>query len=301
MKDSSPIILCHAACTGGSLIYRLLVSAFSFIGISEVSHVFDFSPRKFMPYDPEWQFYVQNIIENDKFSNIFFDRICHCNDIASTLGKKLLIREHSHSYFFNPILNELENISWISSRYQQRYGKSLLCLLSVRDPIDSWLGLRHSFPKEKPVDFDAYCSRYLKFMDMAEKTKNIYIFKYEDMIQDVKGILSNISEKICCQLQHIDIEQNGSIASSGNSGRQGIKLVHRPRRPFTTHLVDVATNSKNYEELCARLGYVQLHKPVHLKEKAVLLKNTLINTAYYSLDTCLEKIKAEISSALIRD
>lgn len=301
-QDQYPIVLCHAACTGGSLIYRLLILAFGFVGVSELSHAVRISSRDFLPLDPETQLYSQGFITIEEFSNIFFNRICRCNKLVVAAGKTLLIREHSHSYFFNPMsINNIDNVSWINSKYHQIYGKSLQCLLSVRDPVDSWLGFRHSFPKEAPVDFDTYCARYLNFIDMAGKTKNVFIFKYEDVIQDVEKIMVEISGKICCNLQSISIEQNSIVASSGNSGRQGTQLIHRPRRTFTINLVDAAKKSKNYEELCFRLGYDRLHESVNLKEKAILIKNRLNNIIYYKINLLLKKIEIKSSSVLIRD
>ena len=62
----TPVVLCHAACTGGSMIYRLLVSTFGFCGISEISHgrrtAFGFSP-----VDPEAQLFSIGQIDHSGF------------------------------------------------------------------------------------------------------------------------------------------------------------------------------------------------------------------------------------------
>jgi len=164
MQDKNPIVLCHAACTGGSLIYRLMVLSFGFVGLSELSHKYNYSSTDFLPFDPEVQLYLQGIIDNKKISDIFFERIVRCNNMISELGKTMLIREHSHSYFFREqrIVDDIASISWIAGQYRKIYKDSLQCLLSVRDPIDSWLGLRQNFPKERDMSLDKYCGNYLK-------------------------------------------------------------------------------------------------------------------------------------------
>ncbi|MCI5144163.1 MAG: hypothetical protein D3923_01240 [Candidatus Electrothrix sp. AR3] len=237
---------------------------------------------KFLPLDPEAQLYYQNILTAEQFTEIFFKRIIECNKLALQHKRPLLIREHSHSYFFSPHKKDStveDNISWINSTYQKIQGETLPCLLSIRDPIDSWLSLRHNFPQESTKDFDTYCKNYLLFLDMAEKTKNIYVFKYEEIVREPKKTLIVLGDKIGIKLQdNIDISKSYSVVSSGNSGRQGTQLIARPRRPFTEHLVKSAEHSRHYNELCRKLGYPLLAEYIDNKVKMNILKNNFKNT-----------------------
>ena len=187
-ENLQPLVLCHAACTGGSMIYRLLVSAFGLVGISEMNNSRP-GPRAFLPLDPEAQLYIQGMISSPDFAGILYKRIHHCIEMAADEGKRLLIREHSHRYFFVPESDDtrLHSVSWLNDEYVQGSGTDLQCLVSVRDPIDSWLGYRNSWPYDPPRGFDDYCGKYLEFILAAKKTKRIHIFKYEEMV-DVRKI-----------------------------------------------------------------------------------------------------------------
>lgn len=289
MKSKNPIILCHAACTGGSLIYRLIASSFGFIGISEVSHKYNFRSTSFLPFDPEAQLYLQGIIDADEFSDIFFKRVCRCNDIFFKMGKIMLIREHSHSYFFNinkP--NDIDSVSWIEGRYRKIYKESPWCLFSVRDPIDSWLGLRQSFPNIVIKDFNTYCEMYMNLLCLSEKTENLFMFKYEEMVRYPENTLSEISKKINIPFSSIEIEKINSIQSSGNSGRCSSELYIRPRRPFTHHLLDAANNSPAYKELCKHIGYVPLQEQIKFKER-ILMVSYKLNNFYLRIFNFLRK------------
>lgn len=282
MQDKNPIVLCHAACTGGSLIYRLIVLSFGFVGLSELSHKYNYSCTDFLPFDPEAQLYLQGIIDKKKFSDTFFERIVKCNNVISESGKTMLIREHSHSYFFSEqtIVDGIASISWIAGQYKKIYKDSLQCLLSVRDPIDSWLGLRQNFPKERNMSLDKYCEKYLIFLNLSEKTENLYIFKYENMVTKAQDTLSEISSKINYPVNISDLEMNNSIYSSGNSGRRSSDIYIRPRRPFTNNLIDTARRSARYAELCERLGYEHLENQIKLIDKVYAIKNQANNFLY---------------------
>lgn len=291
-KSLLPILLCHAACTGGSLIYRLLVSYYGFVGLSEVSHAWLPKSKTYLPIDPEAQLYAQGIFSQEQFAKIFYKRICCCERIVGATGKILLIREHSHQYFFSRQKDHIvmDNVSWINNAYNKERGVSLQCLLSVRDPIDSWLALRNSFPNESPFDFDEYCEKYLFFLDMAEKTNQVYLFKYEDLVSDAKVILNEIGKFIDRSPINADLEKNTDVESSGNSGRQSSSICSRPRRPFTIRLVRAAEASKNYKELCKRLEYPCLFDDVFLREKHGIIKSSLNNMLHNCTDMILKPI-----------
>lgn len=274
-KSTQPVILCHAACTGGSLIYRLLLSAFDFIGVGEVGHVHPPKLKDYLPLDPEAQLYGQGVISSQQFADIFFKRIRQCEKRVTSMGQVLLIREHSHQYFFNIQQKQIDlnSVSWINDAYYRESEEPLICLVSVRDPIDSWLGLRNSFPNEKPSEFDEYCKKYLKFLDMVERTKSAYLFKYEELVRDPRGTLSKIGKVIGRSSFEVDLNVSANVTSSGNSGRKSSKIVARPRRPFTKRLVVAANTSENYAELCRRLGYQRLEETVGCKDPCGLHNN----------------------------
>jgi len=284
-----PIILCHAACTGGSLIYRLLVSAFGFVGISEISHARRPDPKEYLPLDPEAQLLSQGIISPAEFDIIFIQRIYNCDQIVRERGKTLLVREHSHRYFFDPQQDDIavDSVSWINDAYRKERGESLCCLVSVRNPIDSWLGLRNSFPDESPLTFDQYCEKYLNFIDRIEQTERVHLFKYEAFVHDPRATLEEIGKRIGHTCSNFDLGKSAHVASSGNSGRQGAEITARPRRPFTMHLVRSAEASGHYRKLCDRLGYPCLNDELGFQQRRGIVKSHVHNL----LHTCADNLR----------
>lgn len=270
------IILCHAACTGGSLIFRHLVDAFGLMGISEISHATIPKRDTYLSLDPEAQLFSQGILSSLKFEESFFKRILSCEEIVKNCQKDLLIREHSHRYFFNPLYDiaEFKSVSWIHDSFIKHEKKAPLCIVSIRDPIDSWLGLRASFPNECPPTFDDYCKKYIKFIQAVESTSFIHVIKYEDFVNDHLEVIEKIGKFIN---QKPSNYQSGNVRaiSSGNSGRQSGEINVRPRRPFTTRLVNEICCSYHYGKLCEMLDYPCLGRDDLCEKKINLIKNTI--------------------------
>jgi hypothetical protein len=288
LQPSLPVILCHAACSGGSLTYRLLVAAFDLVGISEVSHASIPGIKTYMPLDPEAQLYSQGIISPAPFAEIFSRRLNHCEKIAATMGKNLLVREHSHRYFFYPHHEEftIDSVSWINDRYKKDKQQDLLCLVSVRDPIDSWLGLCRNFPREHPFTFDEYCGKYLEFLEHTENTKCFRIIKYEDIVERTEETLSKIGQVIGLDLEPNYTQNYTNVDSSGNSGRQSRGIVARERRPFSMNLIRASRSSANYQVLCRKLGYPLLTETIGSKERYRLVKtyaNHYLNSVFTAI------------------
>lgn len=202
----------------------------------------------------------------------------------------MLIREHTHRYFFNPHHDKstLESISWVNDAFSKGRDESLNCLLSVRDPIDSWLGLRHNFPEEQPTVFDEYCEKYLFFLDKVERTKRVHLFKYEDMISSPQEVLLKIGKFLGRLPVDLDFEKNSQVISSGNSGRQSSAIYARPRRPFTSRLVRAAKASKNYVELCERLNYPCLFDNLSSLDNRMMFKTYLNNILHVCTKNALK-------------
>ena len=261
------------------------MSVFDFIGLSEVSNAYIPPPDLFTPLDPESLLLSQNIISPYTFENIFADRIINCEYIANKHNKRLFIREHSHSYFFKDTRpRKINSVSWIYDLYKKRFGLSLPVLLSVRDPIDSWLSLNSSFENESPFNFDQYCEKYLFFLDMVTKTEGIYLFKYEDFVTDQINILNNIGKKIGKKpfTMNGDFLHN-SVTSSGNSGRGGTMITPRKRRLFTRTLVQDTRDSNNYKLLCDKLGYPSLVDCLEWSDQLKMIQASLNNLFFQIL------------------
>ena len=256
-----PVVLGHAACTGGSLIYRILVATFGMQGLSEVGAARVPSLSKYNPWDPQCQLFAQEQISAGQFSKIIFDRIVSCE---SQTDRRLLVREHTHSYYFNPIDPVLvpDGGSWYADCYREEFSKQLPCLVSVRNPVDSWLGFRRSFERQKPEDFDVYCQLYNQYLDKVDNDNktdtSFHIFRYEDLIGDVQGEVDKIADHIGEPRRQVDLSLVGASFGSGNSGRGSTSIGTRSRRPFSRRFLKETLRSEHYHRLCERLGYQRL-------------------------------------------
>lgn len=255
------------------MIYRLMVSTFGFSGLAEIGHgrrtAFGFSP-----VDPEAQMFSLGDIDHQEFGAILTARLVSANKFANQIDKLLLIREHTHNYFFNPDGPEIvpDGPSWVADQFENHVEfDSLPVVVSVRDPVDSWLGFRQNFNHLDPVCFDDYCRRYNQFFDRVEQWKGlgkpIHVFKYEDCVVAPEKTLRELAEFLNLEYTGLDLSKASTTASSGNSGRQSASLGLRKRRPFTMSLVNAASGSSDYASLCARLGYPLLHSSLTTSDR----------------------------------
>lgn len=272
LQDQEPIILCHVACSGGSMIYRMLIASFGLVGISEISHRVPQGKLVFIPTDPEYALLEGGEILESEFENIFFDRVQHSNEICQKNNKPLLIREHIHSNFFfdSPDSTIPNNPSWIADQYDKRLGKKIKCIVTVRDPIDSWLGLSANFYDSAPKDFQEYCAKYERFIRSFLKNYDqnfMLLIKYEDIIDDQVEQLECIAEFIGVSFNRKATNDWSHIPSTGNSGRQSNTVQKRTRRPFGIQLIQAAETSESYGYLVEQLGYKHLRDSVSIEVK----------------------------------
>ena len=272
ISTPSPVVLGHAACTGGSLIYRVLTSTFGFSSLSEIG-VARVPQRRFSPWDPELQLFARDDISAKEFSEIIFERVLSCQQIATRKQQRVLVREHTHSFYFNPKDPEIlrEGGSWFADAYYARFSARVPALVSVRDPIDSWLGFRRSFEAQLPDRFDDYCRAYNSYLDKIDTQnsdhKQFHLFKYEDFLTDPQKQLDMIAAHINQPPKEADLSSVGNLFGSGNSGRVSSELKKRARRPFTHRLYKEAEDSQEYLRLCQRLEYPLVYEGVSVADR----------------------------------
>ena len=271
MSENTPIVLCHAACSGGSMIYRLMVSTFGFQGIAEISHgrrgAFAFSP-----VDPEAQMFALGQLDHKEFGEVLARRLFNVNKLAIQSGKQLLIREHTHNYFFNNDCAEVmpTSPSWVADQFGNELS-DIPIVVTTRDPIDSWLGFRQNFNHLKPDRFEDYCAKYNEFIDRVEnwqsRGESIHVFKYEDCVVSPETMMRELADFLNLKFVGLDTSAAFKTASSGNSGRQSATLAPRKRRPFTMKLLNAARSSSEYNTLCSRLGYDTIYDNLSVSDR----------------------------------
>ena len=273
LQDREPIVLCHAACSGGSMIYRMIIANLDLVGVSEVSHRVLFREDPYFPTDPELALLSGGIIADAEFERIFLDRVRHSNEVCRKKKKTLLIREHTHSYFFIDSLGSSvpDNPSWIADQYLKRFDKRIKCIVTVRDPIDCWLSFFANFHGSTPNEFQEHCSKYEGFVRSLSSSydkQNILLIRYEDIINDQVKQLKRIAEFIDVSFDGKAVRDWSHVSSTGNSGRQGHTVQKRTRRPFGIQLIRDAEKSSSYRYLTEELGYAHLCESISVLTKA---------------------------------
>ena len=130
----------------------------------------------------------------------------------------------------------------------------LLSVVTVRHPLDSYLGLiKQGWAKFKPNTLDEYSRRYLSFL---EKYKALPIIRYEDFCDNPQKEIRKI-----CELLRIDYNDNflntfSDYTLSGDSGRTGLKKIKiRQRRDIPEEVKAELGSSAMYSRLTSALGY----------------------------------------------
>jgi hypothetical protein len=257
MKDSQqPVrIIHHWACSGGTVISRLIASLPKLVFFSEIH------PYAFLRYsDPATAYAPTDLIRHlsglsgrrdiSLCARAFEGSILAIHRELDRRGEKLVLRSHSHiDFFLGAVCASTPAISSLLVKHLP-----LLELLSVRHPLDSWLSLEnnnwaHHF---RFSCFDEYCRRCLLMLDACP---NIPIVKYEEFCLDPGAKLAVICAHLCLDYDPNVFYSPASIHLTGGSGRTGEQIAPRARREVSDELAEQLSQSMFYGELCERLGY----------------------------------------------
>lgn len=240
----------HFACTGGTLISRFLAATPNARLLSEIDPLSPIVKQRFAPLDLALQYRNANPVVNpDDQIAIFLAglKVIHGQVIAH--GERLILRDHTHSHFCTG--SEVPNRPTLKQIIAPHY--SLLSVVTVRHPLDSYLSVLHNkFTHFTPLTLEAYAARYMAFLDAYADEA---IIKYEDFITDHAATIAALCA--CLELPNSDDLNDiaPAIDLTGNSGRSGITLELRDRRTIPTEIADMCKNSKTYKTLCQRLDY----------------------------------------------
>lgn len=242
----------HLACSGGSIITRCIASMPNVVALSEVDPLSPL-PLGASPFRPSDLIFLAGRSprrpSDEVLLEVFFRGLEALQHRTFQNGQSLLLRDHSHSkYTLGECVQERPSVHNILSRkFQMR------SVVTVRHPLDSYQGLIVAgWLHFQPTNFEEYCRRILLFLDDHD---GIELMRYEDFVLDPVSHL----RYLCSVLElgwHADaLKLNQATSLSGNSGRQGLIIAPRPRRPVSPELALEAAGSASYAALCARLKY----------------------------------------------
>lgn len=168
---------------------------------------------------------------------------------ATRLGRRLVLREHSHGRFCTSAdwtqrrsVGELVSETYITRS-----------LVTVRHPLDSWLSLNaNEWRHFSPFTLEEYSKRYLAFIDDCG---DLPVFRYEDFVSEPERVMREMCEQLDLTLNPSWQTLITAVSLSGDSGRSGLTIAPRSRREVPEETVSEVKKSKTFQTLCKRLGY----------------------------------------------
>lgn len=243
----------HFACTGGTLISKCISALPNVQLLSEVD------PLSTHHGEPKAGFAPTDLItllrlgprgaRPELVAELFAAQLRVLHADSEHQGLHLVLRDHAHSHFCHgatlaerPTLRDL-----------LPPGLPRLSLVTVRHPLDSFASLaKLGWLTFEPRTLDAYCHRYLAFLDRYAGQP---LQRYEDFIAAPQPAM----QRLCAALE-LPYEAHfetlfASFTVSGDSGRGGAKIENRPPRPEAVVLEPEAARSEAFRTLVQRLGY----------------------------------------------
>lgn len=248
----------HLSCTGGTLITKCLAAMPNVMVLNEADPL---STMKFKPENPDFTptdmlalvRQGNHKVSEELLIQLFVQNLELLQSELALAGKRLLLRDHSHSHFLTgpEVGQRVSVLGMVAERFPT------CSIVTVRNPLDSFLSLKAMTKAGggiyfTPYTFDEYCRRYLLFLDAHE---GLPIFKYETFVYEPAKTM----EQMCADLR-LSYSANFSetfdvFKFSGDSGRSGMTIEPRPRRSYDEATLDDARASGFYRLLVNRLGY----------------------------------------------
>jgi hypothetical protein len=244
----------HFACTGGTLISKCIASMPNTQLLSEVD---PFNTPVKAPAKP--QFAPTDMVtlmrqstrgtSHELIAELFLNNLEVIHRQTMNSGLRLVLRHHAHSHYCrgNEVQDRPDLRTLVSSKFP------VLSLVTVRDPIDSYLSLKaNGWVHFTPATFDEYCRRYLAFIRAYE---GVPIIRFEDFVNDPENEMVKICELLDLPFNPDFRDLFSVYRITGDSGRSGISIETRPRRTVDTALASEFKTSVNYQNLRLTFGF----------------------------------------------
>jgi len=236
----------HLSASGGTLISKCLASMPNVVLLSEINP--RVTTQGFNPFDPIQQLTKYNLLTPSERQDIFLDRIALISRKCQQNQQALIIRDHTHSDF---LLNHLSTQNNLRSTLETQYD--LQPVLTLRNPIDSWLAMIPQGWHKQVKTFDCYCDRYLQLLNTYQDCP---YYLYEDFVEQPDLILQQICNDYGITFDLSYQQKFSKIKLSGDSGRSSGEIITRPRRKYSQSFVKEVNQSANFQKICQRLGYL---------------------------------------------
>lgn len=246
-------IIHHFACSGGTLISKCIAAQPNVFLLSELHPTTRLGLPEdkaiYTPHDIVSQAIFGNIPNVDDLAEkLFIQNIIETEKHVSNRGGYLVLRAHTHAdYCTNEELPDLDSLNRLLSTHF-----TILNLVTVRNPIDSFLSLKQNgWLHFKPDNFDEYCKRLLSFLKPFDKGS---IIKYEDFVERPECVVKVCAEMLALPFIEYAFDYIEVFKISGDSGRTGTEISARNRREISQAFREEIDTSTHYEK------YLQFQK-----------------------------------------
>lgn len=242
----------HFACTGGTLISKLLAGMPNTVLLSEIDPLSQGIPQaRFMPTDVVFGLrHSIRPIDPEIIIATFVASIKAAKDGLERQGSHLIIRDHSHSQFCR---DDTDYAARPTLREMLKDQFPIRSVVTVRHPLDSFLSLNnHEWIAFSPGTLDAYAERYVAFL---ERHRGIAVIRYEDFVASPETVSRELCDILALECSPLAPELSPLIKMSGDSGRNEGPIAVRPRRTVPAMIETARSVSRTYRTLCRRLGY----------------------------------------------
>lgn len=240
----------HFACTGGTLFSKHLAVLPNVRLFSELDPLSTLHPHTFNPTD--LAYHLGRSMRQTSASvvtDVFLKGLEVIHRESQRNGERTIIRDHTHSHFCCQVDYEARP----TMRHILAQEFTLRSIVTVRHPLESFLSLRsNGWVQFLPDTLEEYSKRYLAFLAAYEDVK---LFKYEDFLADPARILEDMAQELEIPFPPDVLDLAQAIELTGDSGRSGIQIKPRPRRPVPELVTQERNTSDSYAAVCALLKY----------------------------------------------
>lgn len=236
----------HLSATGGTVICKAIAALPRVVLLSEMNPN---GGKLFAPRDPFPQVATNypGLFPGRTMESVFLERIVDVEQACTAQGLSLVVRDHSHTDFLNSKVR--------SPRVRPLLGQSyaLQSIATVRNPVDSWLGMVASAFNVASLGFTAYCDRVKLFLDAYG---DLPLFRYEDFTAEPQDEVARMAAALDLPFDPGFAQRIGAVRLSGDSGRLQLtrEIQQLGRREMPPELPAEIQRPEN-RSLLERLGY----------------------------------------------